>query len=104
MVLNHNNYKYTKNNWHILIIIALFVSTLWGGAYGNSYNNCEFLYSEIKKYNYKAQHARDKYEYQRYNFILNQYKNNFLMYCVDRRPYQEPFRNQQDQSGGYLGY
>ena len=87
-----------------VLYVSVFASSLWGGAVGTSYNNCRFLHSEIKKYEYRANHARDKYEYRRYMYILNQYKGNFMMYCVDKQRYQEPFRNQQDQSGGYLGY
>ena len=86
-----------------VLYVSVFVSSLWGGASGTSYNNCGFLYSEIEKYEYRANHARDKYEYRRYIYILNQYKGNFRMYCIKQR-YQEPFRNQQDQSEGYLGY
>lgn len=90
-----------------LLIAILYMSIFASNLSGQSgYNDCGFLHSEMKRYEWKIQHARDKYEYQMYIRILDNYRRNFFTYCMGAQggSQNQPFRNQQDQSGGYLGY
>lgn len=68
--------------------------------------DCQFLGSEIQRYSVLIKYARDRFEYERYVYILKQYQNSFMMYCVPKTTGifgTAPFRQQHEQSGGYLG-
>ena len=77
-------------------IIMIGLLTMLGYADYNS--DCVFLENEILRYEFKVQHARDRYEYDKFQYILKKYKYNYGKYCTRVNQYKTaPFRtNQKD--------
>ena len=89
----------------IVYILTVIMSYYLFAA--SRYNECNFLGSEIRKYEYKQRQSRDLDEFNKYTYILEKYRYNFKNYCKLPRSSistGDPFRSpQQQQQSGYLG-